>query len=163
MSWPRISLGARWSLRYVLFSTQSVTLCLLVGAILACAILLLKILRVSSDGPSLAADVASTIEKGKMDQDFVWLAQHAEPYPQSKPVTLPPTIIPLPGAQAFDDPNQLPIRRTSYTKQFDDIGVEGEIVVAEGWRRHTRVYGGGVCQACEESERRMSAVKLQAG
>lgn len=26
------------------------------------------------------------------------------------------------------------------------------IIAAEGWRRHTRVYGGGVCQACVESE-----------
>jgi hypothetical protein len=35
--------------------------------------------------------------------------------------------------------------------------MSGEIIAAEGWRRHTRVFGGGVCKACEESERRMSA------
>lgn len=47
-------------------------------------------------------------------------------------------------------------RRRSYTKTVEGgMEVEGEIIVAEGWRRHTRVYGGGVCQACLESERRM--------
>lgn len=29
---------------------------------------------------------------------------------------------------------------------------EEVIIAAEGWRRHTRVYGGGVCMACLESE-----------
>lgn len=38
-----------------------------------------------------------------------------------------------------------------------------EIVVAEGWTRHTRVYGGGVCQACVESEERMRALGLSLG
>jgi len=52
----------------------------------------------------------------------------------------------------------MPPRRRSYTKNMPDGGeVSGEIIVAEGWRRHTRVFGGGVCKACEESERRMSA------
>ena len=32
---------------------------------------------------------------------------------------------------------------------------EEVIIAAEGWRRHTRVYGGGVCLACEESEEQM--------
>jgi hypothetical protein len=50
---------------------------------------------------------------------------------------------------------EAPPRRRSYTKVVDGVGVEvqEEIVVAEGWKRHTRVYGGGVCQACLESER----------
>jgi hypothetical protein len=50
---------------------------------------------------------------------------------------------------------ETPPRRRSYTKVVDGVGVEvqEEIVVAEGWKRHTRVYGGGVCQACLESER----------
>jgi hypothetical protein len=50
---------------------------------------------------------------------------------------------------------ETPLRRRSYTKVVDGVGVEvqEEIVVAEGWKRHTRVYGGGVCQACLESER----------
>ena len=49
-------------------------------------------------------------------------------------------------------------RRRSYTKTMSDgTEVSGEIIVADGWRRHTRVFGGGVCKACEESERRMTA------
>lgn len=37
------------------------------------------------------------------------------------------------------------------------IVVNEEIIIAaEGWRRHTRVYGGGVCQACLESEQAMA-------
>jgi hypothetical protein len=50
-------------------------------------------------------------------------------------------------------------RRRSYTK-MTSAGTEitGEIVVAEGWRRHTKVFGGGVCAACEENERRLAKV-----
>jgi hypothetical protein len=42
--------------------------------------------------------------------------------------------------------------------ELDEEGMELDeevIIAAEGWRRHTRVYGGGVCQACEESEEQM--------
>lgn len=57
---------------------------------------------------------------------------------------------------------EMPPRRRSYTKATtvaggEEVQMTGEIVEAEGWRRHTRVFGGGVCLACEESERRMSA------
>ncbi|XMA07893.1 hypothetical protein WAI453_000684 [Rhynchosporium graminicola] len=49
-------------------------------------------------------------------------------------------------------------RRRSYTKIINGgVEVQGEVVLAEGWRRHTRVFGGGVCIACEESDRRMTA------
>jgi hypothetical protein len=56
-------------------------------------------------------------------------------------------------------------RRRSYTKtivsggaEIVEVEVNGEIIVSpDGWRRHTRVFGGGVCKACEESERRLSA------
>jgi hypothetical protein len=50
-------------------------------------------------------------------------------------------------------------RRRSYTK-ITPAGTEinGEIIVAEGWRRHTKVFGGGVCAACEENERRLAKV-----
>ncbi|KAK0102256.1 hypothetical protein ONS95_005878 [Cadophora gregata] len=49
-------------------------------------------------------------------------------------------------------------RRRSYTKTTaGGVEVQGEVLMAEGWRRHTRVFGGGVCIACEESERRMTA------
>lgn len=67
-----------------------------------------------------------------------------------------------------------PPRRRSYTKMVDGmtmgIEVSEEIIVAaEGWRRHTRVYGGGVCLACLESEseqlqsERLPAERLQEG
>ncbi|KAH6683427.1 hypothetical protein B0J14DRAFT_556666 [Halenospora varia] len=48
-------------------------------------------------------------------------------------------------------------RRRSYVKPVpnSDMTVTGEIIVAEGWRRHTRVFGGGVCKACEESSTEM--------
>jgi len=48
-------------------------------------------------------------------------------------------------------------RRRSYTKVEDGVTVKGEIIVAEAWKRHTKVYGGGVCLACLESEQRMRA------
>lgn len=54
-------------------------------------------------------------------------------------------------------------RRRSYpnrdTSEMNETNEE--IVVAEGWRRHTRVYGGGVCQACLESEERMRAMNIK--
>jgi hypothetical protein len=84
----------------------------------------------------------------------------------------PPFAPPFPSSPTFDSESNswtfdsyepvlemgMPPRRRSYTKNTPDGGeVSGEIVVAEGWRRHTRVFGGGVCKACEESERKMSA------
>jgi hypothetical protein len=78
--------------------------------------------------------------------------------------TLP---LPLPGppspemgasSESFEPLLDVVPRRRSYTKNMPDgAEVSGEIVVAEGWRRHTRVFGGGVCKACEESERKLSA------
>ncbi|KAK2625929.1 hypothetical protein QTJ16_005241 [Diplocarpon rosae] len=50
-----------------------------------------------------------------------------------------------------------PPRRRSYTRTTPSgTEVRGEVVLADGWRRHTRVFGGRVCQACEESERRVT-------
>ncbi len=60
-------------------------------------------------------------------------------------------------------------RRRSYTKRMSLDGdgngdgngmveVSGEIMIAEGWRRHTRVFGGGVCRACEESDERRRTI-----
>ncbi|KAI9055940.1 hypothetical protein LZ554_000875 [Drepanopeziza brunnea f. sp. 'monogermtubi'] len=48
-------------------------------------------------------------------------------------------------------------RRRSYTETTPEgVEVQGEVVVmAGGWRRHTKVFGGGVCVACEESDRRI--------
>jgi hypothetical protein len=50
----------------------------------------------------------------------------------------------------------LPRRRSYTSKTIDGMNVEGEIIVAEGWRRHTKVFGGGVCKACEENKERMA-------
>lgn len=86
------------------------------------------------------------------------------PRTSQPPLFTPP--LPSPTAETFSSSSfdsyepvlEMPPRRRSYTKNTPDGGeVSGEIVVAEGWRRHTRVFGGGVCKACEESERRMSA------
>jgi hypothetical protein len=82
-----------------------------------------------------------------------------------RPAQPPPFTPPMPSSpemnssfDSFEPVLEMPPRRRSYTKNTPEGGeVSGEIVVAEGWRRHTRVFGGGVCKACEESERRMSA------
>lgn len=54
-------------------------------------------------------------------------------------------------------------RRRSYTKTVasldGEIKLEGEILETESWRRHTRVYGGGVCLACVESEERNEKIR----
>lgn len=54
-------------------------------------------------------------------------------------------------------------RRRSYTRTREGVEVQGEVVVVEAWRRHTRVYGGGVCLACAESEERRLAMGLAVG
>jgi hypothetical protein len=81
--------------------------------------------------------------------------------PQPPPFT-PPTLAESPTEMIFSSFEAMEMppapRRRSYTKTMaDGTEVSGEIIVAEGWRRHTRVFGGGVCKACEESERRMTA------
>jgi len=54
-------------------------------------------------------------------------------------------------------------RRRSYTKAVasneGEIKLEGEILETESWRRHTRVYGGGVCLACLESDERNEKIR----
>jgi len=89
--------------------------------------------------------------------------------PQPLPFTPPMPDLPreskFPVSGSFEPTSssalsEMPPRRRSYTKATvagNEIQVSGEIVVAEGWRRHTKVFGGGVCEACAESERRMSA------
>jgi len=77
--------------------------------------------------------------------------------PQSAPFCPPlpaPTDPDFSSFEPVEPALALPPRRRSYTKTMvDGTEVSGEILVAEAWRRHTRVFGGGVCQACEESER----------
>lgn len=63
-------------------------------------------------------------------------------------------------ASALDGSN-IP-RRRSYTKNQDGVEVQGEVVMGDTWRRHTRVYGGGVCLACLESENKMVGMGLKA-
>lgn len=65
-------------------------------------------------------------------------------YPPSSP-RLPP-----PPPSHFDDFNY------EHDGQPQEIGLRGEIVsvmndAGHGWKRHTRVYGGGVCLACMAS------------
>ena len=81
--------------------------------------------------------------------------------PQPSPFTPPlraQTDPSFASFEAYESAAEMPPRRRSYTKTMvDGTEVSGEIIVAEGWRRHTKVFGGGVCKACEESEKRMSA------
>ncbi|APA16154.1 hypothetical protein sscle_16g109240 [Sclerotinia sclerotiorum 1980 UF-70] len=83
------------------------------------------------------------------------------------PFTHPSPLEPLPyspiygGNSGSPSTENVPPRRRSYTKPPNSLintpAVSGEIISGDGWRRHTRVFGGGVCEACAESERRMSA------
>ncbi|KAF7874072.1 hypothetical protein EAF04_002744 [Stromatinia cepivora] len=87
--------------------------------------------------------------------------------PPPPPFTPPSSLEPLPyspihgGISGSPSTETLPPRRRSYTKPPNPLMnapvVNGEIISGDGWRRHTRVFGGGVCEACAESERRMSA------
>jgi hypothetical protein len=53
--------------------------------------------------------------------------------------------------EAFILPGEAPLMYMP-PETMIEVEVQGEIIVAEGWRRHTRVFGGGVCKACEESK-----------
>lgn len=87
-----------------------------------------------------------------------------------QPDTFPPATFNAPPkleAQIVDlDPTNaetaalegVPVRRTSYSQTIDSLPAEDEVVVAPSWKRHTRVYGGGVCEACEESAAKMRAM-----
>ena len=55
--------------------------------------------------------------------------------------------------EGSDQPEGAPLYYTASDSMIE-VEVQGEIIVAEGWRRHTRVFGGGVCKACEESKER---------
>jgi hypothetical protein len=85
-------------------------------------------------------------------QDFTHITPESTTPSETNFVTSPISQSP---PETFDP--TLP-RRRSYTKQTPSgAEVSGEIITGEGWRRHTRVFGGGVCKACEESDRRMTA------
>ena len=96
-------------------------------------------------------------------------SQSAVPVSPAKPrIQRPPPPLPFTPPMLEQSPTEMtftsfeameiPPRRRSYTKiMTDGTEVSGEIIAAEGWRRHTKVFGGGVCKACEENDRRMTA------
>ncbi|KAL3422800.1 hypothetical protein PVAG01_04547 [Phlyctema vagabunda] len=126
-----------------------------------------------------------SIENENSEQEF--FAEPAFPISSSlRSMTFPPPPPPLPTVRAepitsstsYESMDQIfdpssytgelpaPPRRRSYTRTTEaGVDVAGEILVADGgagsgagaWRRHTKVFGGGVCVACVENERRMSA------
>ncbi|CAL3968455.1 unnamed protein product [Diplocarpon coronariae] len=93
---------------------------------------------------------------GPLDQDLVASganAYSADAY--SLPAPFSGSPVSAPGRGGFPVRGPEPPRRRSYTQRTPrGTEVRGEVVLAEGWRRHTRVFGGGVCRCCEESERR---------
>ena len=60
------------------------------------------------------------------------------------------------GVTGVVDPNAPPAQLVMGIELAEEV-----IIAAEGWRRHTRVYGGGVCRACEESEEQMRALGVR--
>ncbi|OBT61793.1 hypothetical protein VE03_08771 [Pseudogymnoascus sp. 23342-1-I1] len=91
--------------------------------------------------------------------DMVASAAAAGIYPPTSTSPITPPVTSAAGAPAT--PATEP-RRRSYTKTAAGVEVVGEVVTGEGWRRHTRVYGGGVCLACLESERMRAAMGMDA-
>lgn len=83
------------------------------------------------------------------------LPNQAIPHPSSNASFPTPTS--QPASEAYTQPTMYaqpiapgPMYLTG--EKIVEVEVQGEIIVAEGWRRHTRVFGGGVCKACEESK-----------
>ncbi|ELR09530.1 hypothetical protein GMDG_04025 [Pseudogymnoascus destructans 20631-21] len=91
--------------------------------------------------------------------DMAASAAAAGIYPQatSNPSTPPTTSAAVAPATPATEP-----KRRAYSMTAAGVEVVGEIVTGEGWRRHTRVYGGGVCLACLESERMRVAMGVDA-
>ncbi|TGO20076.1 hypothetical protein BTUL_0001g00840 [Botrytis tulipae] len=81
--------------------------------------------------------------------------------PQPPPFTPPSPLEPLPyspihgGGSGSAPPTEIPPRRRSYTKPPNPLTntpvVNGEIVSGDGWRRHTRVFGGGISKGNGEA------------
>lgn len=127
--------------------------------------------RTRSSRLPILASSPSQAEKGSLmsNSSSMGSAQSASFDPVAKPRIQrppqpPPFTPPMPEPTEMNFSSSEPAmdmapRRRSYTKTMSDgTEVSGEIIVAaEGWRRHTKVFGGGVCRACEESERRLSA------
>lgn len=67
---------------------------------------------------------------------------------ETAPSSYPPATTSLPGGQ--------PGQEAAFSDSPQGIEVQGEIIsvlddAGAGWKRHTRVYGGGVCLACAAS------------
>ncbi|RDW71587.1 hypothetical protein BP6252_08150 [Coleophoma cylindrospora] len=108
----------------------------------------------SSHKPALQLQSSSYTSTSFSDTD-----QNPDYTLSSSPISFVPTSAPspIPFVDDLDLQGQGPRRRSYNRLTTDGVPVAGEIVVAEGWRRHTKVFGGGVCLACIENERRASA------
>ncbi|KAA8565284.1 hypothetical protein EYC84_011007 [Monilinia fructicola] len=76
-------------------------------------------------------------------------------YPQA--FSRPPPPPPFTQSSPLEPLTFSPINGLPTSTPTEDSLPRREIISGDGWRRHTRVFGGGVCEACAESERRMSA------
>ncbi|OBT47282.1 hypothetical protein VE00_02045 [Pseudogymnoascus sp. WSF 3629] len=111
------------------------------------------------DGPAYAwqEDQSSISEFSIADMAASAAASGIYPSTTTNPSTPPTTS--ATGAPATPATET---RRRSYTITAAGVELVGEVVTGEGWRRHTRVYGGGVCLACLESERMRAAMGIDA-
>lgn len=137
---------------YILSPAYPSRVIFLCSAGLVVALLVVAIRRVRTAHENSSSFVASRAEDQKSalsySQPDVWQMTYP-PMPQ-------PTIELEEEASARQVAgNAAPPRRRSYTKAQNGVEVQGEIIVAEAWKRHTKVFGGGVCQACLESEQKM--------
>ncbi|KAB5554374.1 hypothetical protein GE09DRAFT_1221883 [Coniochaeta sp. 2T2.1] len=94
--------------------------------------------------PSMASGSSSS--SSHRSQDMGWGVSSTDTFsPASYPPSSPHLPPPPPGA--FDKVIY------DYDVQQEEIDLQGEIIsvmddAGHGWKRHTRVYGGGVCLAC---------------
>lgn len=75
-------------------------------------------------------------------------------YPPSSPYHLPPP--PPPPLDTYESYERIIYDYDGHDQAQAEIEIQGEIISAldehgHGWKRHTRVYGGGVCLACAAS------------
>jgi hypothetical protein len=79
------------------------------------------------------------------------------------------STVPISPARAYTFPITADELESQFSSGADPnpplvVGIElaeEVIIAAEGWRRHTRVYGGGVCRVCEESEEQIRLMGLR--
>ncbi|EPE29748.1 hypothetical protein GLAREA_00908 [Glarea lozoyensis ATCC 20868] len=95
----------------------------------------------TTDGPTRRRSYTKTLSLPSPNQPI------AHPSAQ----TIFPASTSRAAPDAYVQPGGVPLYYTASDNMIE-VEVQGEIIVAEGWRRHTRVFGGGVCKACEESK-----------